>query len=205
MDNEFNKIYLDPNIYCVENFISKEEAERILNAPIDYKTQRQDLYGNIQTGFFSQFEDKDFFNNTIENRIRLLVDNSDQRLRSTGLITKYIPDIEKRENDPRADFDLYYHYENHPGCDYESRFITYGLVLYFNDDYEGGELVFEHKPIEVKPKALSIMVFPGSEEYSHAVKNVIGKERVVYSAFVYQREYWEILNRSEFVTGKFYF
>lgn len=47
--------------------------------------------------------------------------------------------------------------------------ITYTIVVYLNDDYEGGELEFV-KPeinVKIKPKAGSIVMFPSVEPYLH--------------------------------------
>jgi hypothetical protein len=47
--------------------------------------------------------------------------------------------------------------------------ITYTIVVYLNDDYEGGELFFVDPEINVKikPKAGSIVMFPSKLPYLH--------------------------------------
>ena len=47
--------------------------------------------------------------------------------------------------------------------------ITYTIVVYLNDDYEGGELYFVRPEIDIKikPKAGSIVMFPSVEPYLH--------------------------------------
>jgi hypothetical protein len=50
-------------------------------------------------------------------------------------------------------------------------------VYYINDDYEGGEISFPDHNIKIKPKANSIILFPGNENYVHEVFEVVGGER----------------------------
>lgn len=46
------------------------------------------------------------------------------------------------------------------------------LVYYFNDDYLGGEIVFNKFDITYKPKANELIIFPSTYVYSHAVQEV---------------------------------
>ena len=41
------------------------------------------------------------------------------------------------------------------------------VVLYLNDDYEGGEIYFKEQGIKIKPKAGSIVIFPSVAPYYH--------------------------------------
>lgn len=63
---------------------------------------------------------------------------------------------------------------------------VWASVAYINDDYNGGELFFTNKNIEIKPPAGSIMIFPATEEYEHGVRNVRkGPFRYVLPAFIF--------------------
>jgi Rps23 Pro-64 3,4-dihydroxylase Tpa1-like proline 4-hydroxylase len=46
------------------------------------------------------------------------------------------------------------------------------VLLYLNDDYEGGEIEFKHSGIKIKPKAGSILFFPSNFLYVHEVHPV---------------------------------
>lgn len=59
----------------------------------------------------------------------------------------------------------------------------YVSILYLNDDYEGGELYFPQHGIEIKPKAFSLMVFPGGVENIHGVREIISGIRYTMVAF----------------------
>jgi len=61
------------------------------------------------------------------------------------------------------------------GC---SEFLV-SAVVYINDDFEGGELVFPKVEYSYKPVAGSCIIFPSNIEYSHYVASVISGERVV--------------------------
>jgi len=190
--NIYEKKYLEENIFYIDNFIAESEIDKLLTSDIEWKLRGADEHQEkIYTSVFKSEESIKYFKQNIEDKIRSVTDNENQKLRRTNMLTKYSP----ATSDHLA---LGYHYENHPECDYESKWITLGVVLYLNDGYSGGELVFEHKPIEFMPKKGTLIVFPASEEYSHAVKQVIGKDRIAYSGFVYSKEYWGILKRAGF-------
>ena len=61
------------------------------------------------------------------------------------------------------------------------KWITYASVIYFNDDYEGGELSFPKLNINIKPKARELIIFSQTEnEYYHEIKRI--KEGTRYSS-----------------------
>lgn len=43
------------------------------------------------------------------------------------------------------------------------------VLLYLNDDYEGGEIEFRHSNIKIKPEAGSVLFFPSNFLYVHEV------------------------------------
>lgn len=53
------------------------------------------------------------------------------------------------------------------------RFLAdYSSLVYLNDDYEGGELVFPEYGLEIKPKAGDVVTFPTNAMYIHAVNKI---------------------------------
>ena len=56
------------------------------------------------------------------------------------------------------------------------------VLLYLNDDYEGGEINFPWHELKVKPKANSFITFPSNSDYWHEVLENTGKERYSLSA-----------------------
>jgi hypothetical protein len=55
--------------------------------------------------------------------------------------------------------------------------MTYVMGLFLNDDYEGGELVFEEHKISLKPKAGTLVFFPGFYT-RHGVNKVTSGSRI---------------------------
>jgi 2OG-Fe(II) oxygenase superfamily len=56
-------------------------------------------------------------------------------------------------------------------------------LLYINDDYTGGELNFRDHPIKLKPKARQLITFPGGINNVHEVTVVEGATRHTIGAF----------------------
>jgi hypothetical protein len=61
----------------------------------------------------------------------------------------------------------------------------YGFVLYLNDDYTGGEIYYPKLNIEYKPKVGDLVIHPGSEEYSHGVRDIVSGERYNITLFAH--------------------
>lgn len=51
------------------------------------------------------------------------------------------------------------------------------VILYLNDDYDGGELYFTQHNISIKPKTGSILMFPGDHTNIHGVGEVLKNSR----------------------------
>lgn len=62
-----------------------------------------------------------------------------------------------------------------------SKWITHASVIYFNDDYSGGELGFPLLGIDIRPKAGELIIFSQeADEYLHEIKII--KEGNRYSS-----------------------
>lgn len=61
------------------------------------------------------------------------------------------------------------------GC---SDFIV-SAVVYFNDNFVGGDLVFPRMPYSYSPMAGSCILYPSDISHSHYVNHVISGERIV--------------------------
>ena len=46
------------------------------------------------------------------------------------------------------------------------------IVYYFNDNYDGGEIIFPRFDLEIKPKANQLLLFPANYIYNHNVNEV---------------------------------
>lgn len=73
----------------------------------------------------------------------------------------------------------------HPHADDENGFEwrKFGCVLYLNDDYVGGQIYFPKQTIFIKPKANTLVFFPGDRNFLHGVEPVISGIRYTVSTF----------------------
>ena len=55
------------------------------------------------------------------------------------------------------------------------------LIVYLNDDFEGGELFFPQHNLTIKPEAGMMVAFPGNLYFIHEVKEVISGSRKTIS------------------------
>jgi hypothetical protein len=60
---------------------------------------------------------------------------------------------------------------------------TISVVLYLNDDYEGGEINFPQQGIKIKAKAGSVVVFPSKKPYFHESKEILSGTKYMTPGF----------------------
>lgn len=57
-------------------------------------------------------------------------------------------------------------------------------VYYGNDDYSGGEILFDRFNIQYKPKANELLIFPSTYVYNHSVNKVIEGTRYAVASWL---------------------
>ena len=62
--------------------------------------------------------------------------------------------------------------------------IKLGMVVYLNENYDGGEIYYPKVNLQVKPIARSLVVHPANIIYRHGVKPVSNGERFSLAGFV---------------------
>lgn len=71
----------------------------------------------------------------------------------------------------------------------------YACILYLNADYTGGQIYFPQHDVSISPEAGSLLVFEGSHEFLHGVKEITSGDRYTILAFwddkdaVYSKEF----------------
>jgi hypothetical protein len=70
--------------------------------------------------------------------------------------------------------------EGNPSAWSDNKFAS---ILYLNDDYEGGELIFRDFDLEVKLPQGSLIVFPGGIENIHRVEEIREGNRITVVGF----------------------
>jgi len=90
------------------------------------------------------------------------------------VIIRWFPGIEQK---PHADKQLN---DGSP-----NPFPTYDLnsLLYYNDQFDGGELYYPQHDIEIKPEPGLAVAHPGDTYYLHGVKMVTNGERYTTPSF----------------------
>jgi hypothetical protein len=59
----------------------------------------------------------------------------------------------------------------------------YACILYLNKSYTGGEIYFPQHNLDISPGAGSLVVFEGSHEYLHGVREITSGDRFTILAF----------------------
>lgn len=173
------KIYLDDNIFYIENFIAEEEKNILLQEACNKKTWKDPkIYDEI---WDSKIKIPQTINgkkilNIVQQRVKDLIDDENNIYIKTLVIQRIISnELEIGMND---------HYDS-GGHSETDIYITKGCVIYLNEDFDGGELEYVYKNIKIKPKSKMLVVHPGTKEYTHKVLNVKNGTRYMLSGFAY--------------------
>ena len=68
---------------------------------------------------------------------------------------------------------------SHVDFNEDNYYLAYTIVVYLNDDYEGGELYFNDLDITIKPEAGSVIMYPSSAPYSHQSLKVLKGRKIL--------------------------
>jgi hypothetical protein len=194
-----------PGLLFVEDFLSKEELDEfwdiINNTPEEdwsflyteglktfcmEKFGRDDVYALVEEGKFEitqGWEDKNLeitnynISRTVHERLSELIKKSNDELTLNNFSFQRM----------QSGVQLKSHTDQHTDPS-----IKYATVIYINDDYEGGEVFFETKKLDLKPKPGSLLIFPGNEEFEHGVRHVKdGPIRYVVPGFIKVKDFYK--------------
>jgi len=196
---EFDVTELVPGVFYIRNFVTEEELNTLwaeINASKEDDWTRRylaemerhalDKFGTDDLSYLKnegliEVTD-DFFDKTLEVQSekmrRVLEERSRKIFYALGdyVVTGFQTFQRLYEGSQ-----LKAHYDR-----YSDKLVAYASVLYLNDDYNGGELFFPELDFEIaKPEVGSLIIFPGSEKYTHGVRHVKeGPVRYVIPAFI---------------------
>lgn len=140
-DNSYGevKFLMRRNLQTIEDEGERAESLELINTLADGMAECAKIYASIF--------------NIDEVSLRYALGALKHRGNTTG-INKYYPD---RQMGPHIDW-------NEGNAD-----VEYTIVIYLNDQYDGGELEFVEPElgIKIKPKAGSIVIFPSFMPYKH--------------------------------------
>ena len=162
------------NIIEIQDVINKKEHEKLLS---DCK--------NLKFTGGSNDPDNFWFNR--------IADNSENDEETTEILkkifliakksieSKYDIKIVNKKNSYnitvwRPAMSMHAHYDDADYKDY-----NFAALFYINDNYHGGEINFINLNKIIKPKANSLLIFPGHETYTHEVKTIINGHRYTSS------------------------
>lgn len=194
-----DKVYLEDNIFYIENFISEKDILALQDAiKSDSYIEdnghpshtsliiKESNLTNIWNSYLSKLDN--FFNNETETLIRPYTDFvSLIKYRNFNFSSDDVPEEFAKSNyimSPHSD-DISYDLSEKDLKERKS-FVSQGIVIFINDDFEGGEVVYVNKDISIKPKAGTLICHPGTKEYSHAVNKFYNGDRIIASMFVHK-------------------
>lgn len=149
------KHYLDPNIFIIEDFIDEKERIGILDGT--WINGKEEIKSRVSSLFSDRLS---------------VYGTATVRELSEGDLTE-----------PHSD-------QHRPGCgcgyciNNFDTFFLYGVVIYLNDNFTGGEIKYTKKDITYRPLAKSLICHPASEEYEHEVLKVKSGIRKFISLFI---------------------
>lgn len=173
---------LADEIYLYKNFLSQDEAATLHELALslseeEWKTENVNKW-HEDKGSKSRGELKFLYNrlnDLISPEYTILPSTSFQRLR-TGQDMYVHADSPGEENpDDVSSNDTY--------C--TCHIVKYGLVVYINDDFLGGEIFYPRKGIEYKPVSGDLLIHSSSVEYDHGVREVLSGTRFIYPNFMF--------------------
>jgi hypothetical protein len=181
--------YENTDISITENFLSENEAAYLINVAesTDPSIWRTEGENSPESDSYIFWDDKNLFLHKLPEFDRQLILDIEERAHAIyekvygleGLGPRYVSiNIIHR-------FSPGHSMEPHQdrGPHYTNNDIMHGFVIYINDNYSGGEIYYPKKDIAIKPNARSLVIHPGSEEYTHGVKPVESGLRYTLTSF----------------------
>ena len=182
-----DKIDLDTNIFLYNNFITKEESDILLNYAkssneedwLEVVHQNENLLKKSPK-FYNKYQEfkKDWDKTTLPIKNIQIVEQIKNRCQEVLgpdlLVTNDIYRI-KRITDGRS---ISVHFDDSLNFS-----LMLGIVIYLNDDFQGGEIYYPEKNLSYKPQSRAMIIHPANEEYRHGINEVIGNTRYCLAFF----------------------
>jgi len=167
---------LSPDIYEIEDFVSIEEQKIFLNFCKSLKDSDWWTKDSPDADFFNgktTFKNPELFKN-LYIRVCSIFSNYDEV--SPLSLHRH---LDKDFMLPHMDWSPEY-FKN------SVNYLRYGLIVYYNDDYDGGSLNYPDLGIVHKPKARSLMIHGG--HILHGTTRVTGANRYFSTTFVFGKK-----------------
>jgi hypothetical protein len=181
--------YQNTEILIEEDFITKEQADYLVGLAVaksnkDWESQDGNDYEfwNGKNLLVDNLEDLDHtLLKEIQLKTKLLYELFHPELK--GKVSySYVSTINRFKSGDSMPV------HSDRGPDENNNAILHGVVVYLNDNYQGGEIYYPEKNIAIKPKKCSLVMHPGNEEYQHGVREVIKGDRYAITLFIHERK-----------------
>jgi hypothetical protein len=147
---KINKI--SPDIYEIEDFVSIDEQKEILDF---CKNLEEDQWW---LSFSDEYKEGFFYGKQYNGEKPLVFKTINERVDSLFKSLLYFGSVALQRYKKGEQIQVHKDYWLYD-LDYH---IRYGICIYFNDDYEGGELYYPELGITHKPKARSLVMHGGN-------------------------------------------
>lgn len=171
------KIYIEDNIYYIENFFSEDLMSKIENAmldekPWDFPNQVGHWKDNIKSISDSNLIEE--INSIVNKVIEPEKICQNPMLQRIERFQRFVTGAEMGD-----------HWDNNPAYGHGIYDLLYGMIIYLNDDFTGGELEYTKLGLKIKPKRNMFVIHPGTEKYSHKVNTIESGTRYTLSSFLF--------------------
>lgn len=204
------KIVHKEDVVEVKNFLTKEECQALIDyyesdpdswqLTCFYNARVMDPIAPWNSSDRSTEIDETYMRNLRAKFQQLAESVFDRELKNLTLSShKWLPGAFAAYHSDNTELD------GTPNAWQENKLVT---ILYLNDDYEGGNLVFRDHPIDIAPEAGTVVVFDVGFDNVHGVTQVESGDRWTmlasfdYADSVYPDEYWEQKQRELEETAK---
>ncbi len=162
-----------PDIYEIEDFISVEQQKEILEycSNLDESEWWQSHSPEYKRSFFYGRQKL----GTLPDVFSEIDENIDSLF--SGMLVKYAVCLQRHKDEkPMAVHKDYHTYD-------PQSYVRFGIVIYYNDDYVGGEIAYPSLGISHKPKARSLVMHGGN--IRHGTRPVTsGSHRYFSTTFI---------------------
>lgn len=193
------------DLLVIEDFITKDEIDdffSIINSATEKDWSSLYMEG-LKKFCIEKFGRDDVDNLVAEGKFEITKNWEDKNLEINGFaITKIVHDRLSNlvnEIDNSLSLNSFSFQRMQSGVELKSHTdqhtdpsIQYAAIIYLNDNYSGGEVFFKNKNLDLRPKAGSLLIFPGNEEFEHGVRHVQdGPIRYVIPAFIKVTDFYK--------------
>jgi hypothetical protein len=175
---------LAEGIFLVKEYISKDTAKFLIDAvsPHLIETPREHIYGDLMGESLSPPDSVGTYKDIIDYNVSIDVYNGllssintlvSEKFQSPHKVKSYF--FSCMESGAINEMHMDNHHKDENGeIHVRTKYISNKSgLLYLNDDYEGGELVFPEQGLSIKPETGSLIFFEGDYKKPHGVNKVI--------------------------------